>query len=79
MTYWRGLLLIFSWRTSEDSVMATFAESTYQEDKRCMLVFEILGADFSTGCAPSGIRPALLLTHPHHAIRRSLHASTVAV
>jgi len=25
MTYWRGLLLIFSWRTSENSVLAKFA------------------------------------------------------
>ena len=29
-----------------------------------MLVFEILGADFSRGCALSVIRSALLLTHP---------------
>jgi len=31
-----------------------------------MLASMKLGADFSAGCALSGIRPAFLLTHPHH-------------
>jgi hypothetical protein len=34
---------------------------------------------FSTGCMLSMIRSAFLLTHPHPAIRGSLHASPVSI
>ena len=69
MTYWRDLLLIFSWRTPENSVKAKFAESIYQEDKRCMLVSLRVGADFSRGCASMRLGYILLATHPHPGIR----------
>ena len=38
-----------------------------------------LAADFSAGCALSGIRLAFLLTHPHHsAIRELTHVNLTA-
>jgi len=37
------------------------------------------GGGFFEECVLSVIRPAILLTHPHRAIRGSLHDSTVSV
>jgi hypothetical protein len=44
-----------------------------------MFASEKPSADFSRGCALAVIAYIFLLTHPHSAIRGSLHASTVCV
>jgi hypothetical protein len=54
-------------RTSENSVKAKFAEFTHQEDKRCMLAFLKMVADFSRGRAGKRIGYLLLKTRPHYA------------
>jgi hypothetical protein len=51
-------------RTPENSVKAKFAEFTYQDDKRCMLAFPRLVADFSKGRAHLTARPLTSTTHP---------------
>jgi hypothetical protein len=44
-----------------------------------MLVTVKLGADISRGCALAVIAYTFLLTHPHPAVRGSLHANTVSI
>jgi hypothetical protein len=57
--------------TSENSVKAKFAEFTYHEDKRCMLAFLKLVADFSSGCAHPAMRPPIPATHPYPVTRKT--------
>ena len=52
-----------------------YRESTYQDDKRCMLAAAKPGADFSVGCAGKRIVHLLFATHPHPAVREWVYAS----
>src|SRR5215213_9540755 len=65
-------------RTPENSVKAKFAEFTYQDDKRYMLVSLKLGADFERGCSRPAMRPPIPTTHHPQHIDRSPAIGTPA-
>ena len=59
--------------------MLLILKITRTSTKRCMLIFVKPGADISRRCALAVIAYTFLLTHPHPAVRGSLHAGTVCV